>query len=108
MAGNESLDEKYWALVRQRAKELGSDGCTGVVDFYLDCCLEHDIAYRTKADIYGLSRTNREADRDFRYCVQSRSPFGVLSPMAWWRWAGLRIYNLFTGKRRPTAGCPGC
>ena len=99
-------DDIYWARVRTKAKELNSDGCTGVIDFYLDCCLEHDIAYRTGATVDGKARTHRQADEDFRHCVQSRSYFGTFSPMAWWRWAGLRIYNLVTGKRRPTAGLP--
>jgi hypothetical protein len=27
----------YWRLVRIKAKQLKSDGCSGVPDFYRDC-----------------------------------------------------------------------
>ena len=89
------VSENYWSEVRRLAKELGSDGCTGVSEMYRDCCYEHDIAYRTGADLYGEPMTREQADGQFCKCIQGRSPFGKLSPMALWRWAGVR---LFAGK----------
>ena len=81
----------YWTRVRRVASRLGSDGCTGVPDFYLDSCLEHDIHYRTHHTLDGRRISRRQSDMRKRRVIQSRSPFGLLSPMAWWRWAGLRM-----------------
>ena len=90
--------EEYRQLVRQKAKELGSDGCSGVPDFHLDGCFEHDIAYRTGCDVYGNPITRAEADRRFRIYIQKHSPLaklklGFFSPMSWWRWAGVRLFG---------------
>ena len=85
--------EEYWQRVRERAAELGSDGCSGVPDFYLDCCLEHDIHYRTGYRLDGTRLTREDADTQLRQCIQARSTFGRLSPMAWWRWAGVRLFG---------------
>lgn len=86
-------EDDYWVRVRERAAELLSDGCSGVPDFYLDACLDHDIAYRTGKTIHGEAITRAQADARFRRVIQSRSPFGVLSPMSWWRWAGVRLFG---------------
>jgi hypothetical protein len=83
----------YWARVRRRAKELKSDGCSGVPDFHLDCCLEHDIAYRTGHTVDGEPLTRAEADARLRRCIQKDSSLGVLDPMSWWRWAGVRLFG---------------
>ena len=77
--------------VRKRAKELNSDGCSGVADFYIDCCYLHDILYRTGKDIDGKPVTRAEADAALRKCIQERSRFGRLNLMSWWRWIGLRL-----------------
>lgn len=82
---------EYWDRIRQLAAELKSDGCSGVPDFYKDCCDEHDIHYRTRKDIDGNPITRAEADARIRACIQERSRFGILSPMAAWRWLGLRL-----------------
>jgi hypothetical protein len=79
--------------IRQRAEELHSDGCTGVTQFYIICCWEHDIYYRTGQDLDEKPLTRTEADRRFRACIQKRSKFGKLSPMALWRWAGVRVFG---------------
>lgn len=60
------------------------DGCTGVADIYVECCHNHDAHYWL-GDI-----TRAEADKEFRQCMQEMSPFGVFSPMSWWRWAAVR------------------
>jgi hypothetical protein len=88
----------FRSWVREKAAELGADGCTGVPEFYRDCCLLHDIAYRTgrnPAALY-LGReefiTRSEADQLFRDCMQQRSKLGKFNPMSWWRWAGVRLF----------------
>lgn len=82
-------DEEYWEAIRIRAEELESDGCSGVPDFYVDCCLRHDIHYRTHARLDGTPITQEEADNLLWDCITKRSIFGKASPMAWWRWWAL-------------------
>lgn len=86
-------DEKYWKLVRERAKELNSDKCSKALDVYVDCCYEHDIPYRSGMDVYGNPVTKAEADATFRRCIQSKSKLGRFSPMSWWRWAAVHLIN---------------
>ena len=85
----------YWVLVRRRAKELRSDGCTGVADFYVDACFEHDVHWRTGHTLWGDRISTRQANMRFRRVIQDRSPLGLLSPMAWWRWAGVSIAGIW-------------
>lgn len=84
-------DEKYWFHVKVRAERLGADGCTGVPEFYHECCLEHDIHYTTGKTIYGDPITRREADDRLFECIALRSKLGRKSPLAWWRWAAVRL-----------------
>jgi hypothetical protein len=86
-------NDPYWSRVRQKAAELDADGCTGVPDFFLDACLEHDIHYRTHAWLDGTPIFKSEADERFRHVMQSRSFAGVLSPMSWWRWVGVWAFG---------------
>jgi hypothetical protein len=86
-------DEAYWQLVRDIAEAIESDGCTGVIDFYLDCCLEHDIAYRLGCNIFGEPLSRAQADASLRRCIQAKSRFGRLSPMAFLRWLGVRVFG---------------
>lgn len=103
----------YWELIRAKADLLGSDGCSKVPDFYLDACLEHDLHYRTGrkqvlrhtwedgVEMYRLENGEpisfRWANARFRSVIQDRSVVrkvrlpGWLSPMSWWRWAGVTI-----------------
>lgn len=87
-----------WELVRKMAEELKADGCTGVIDFSRDCCLHHDIMYRTGKCCDGTKVTRAEADRLFRLCMQRRSIFGVCSPMSWVRWLGVRVFGCHAWK----------
>lgn len=91
----EKEDKNYWVKVYEVAKELNSDGCTGVRDYYINCCYDHDIAYRTGKTIYGKPISKREADKRFRQCIQSRSKLGVFSPMSWWRWAAVSLFGRY-------------
>lgn len=87
-------DTEYWNKVEQRAKELHTDGCTRVTDTFIECCWEHDVAYRDGKTVEGIIVPNTKvADLAFRKCMQNRSRVGVLSPVSWIRWIGLRIIN---------------
>lgn len=72
-----------WDLVHAYTK---SDGCTGVVDFYLQACVEHDFYFRTHHDFSGRVISFYEANRRFRIRIQRLSRLGLISPMSWWRW----------------------
>jgi len=96
----ETGEKRYWTRVWALAQVLESDGCTGVPDWYLPACHEHDIAYRTGMDPLGRLISRAEADRRLRDAIQARSPFGRLSPMSWWRWAAVRAFG-----RRPCDRC---
>lgn len=76
----------YRGMVRAQAFALGGDGCSGVPDFYVDGCHEHDIAYRTHRDPLGKPIDKKEADKRLRWFIQDHSIFGRFSPMSWWRW----------------------
>lgn len=88
-----STNSVYWDHVYAKAAQLNSDGCSYVTEAFHRCCLEHDIAYRTGRRVDGSTISRRAADKRFRECMQMRSRFGKLSPMAWWRWAGVRLFG---------------
>ena len=95
----------YWQRVKETARELGGDGCSGpTLQFHRACCDEHDIHYRTGRRLDGQPITRREADAAFRRCMQERSPMGALAPMSWWRWAAVRVmgWRFWQGHERGT------
>lgn len=69
----------------EEAARLKSDGCSFVPDFYIIACLDHDIGYRTHADIFGDPLTKVETDLKFRWAIQHESILGRFSPMSYWR-----------------------
>ena len=85
----------YWRRVRQRAFELGSDGCTCVSELFKESCLEHDIHWRTSKTIDGHDITTAQANTRFRLVIQSRSRFGRFSPISWIRYAGVSLGGRF-------------
>ena len=87
------VEDTYWLQIRVRASKLKSDGCSGVPDFYLDGCLEHDIHYRTHKWLDDEPIFKSEADERFRRVIQARSPFGRISPMSWWRWFAVKTFG---------------
>lgn len=93
----EHLDRWHTAWYRKRIRQVAgfmkSNGCTGVPDWHVDCCFEHDIAYRSGHDVLGYKITRREADKRLRWCIQMESPFGIFSPMSWWRWLAVRLFG---------------
>lgn len=98
-------DERYLARVRECAKVIEADGCSGVPDFFKICCDAHDITYRTGADVDGEPRSQAEGDAELRQCIQARSRWGWFSPMSWWRWAVLRVVGHKSYRPR-FANCP--
>lgn len=83
----------YWRKVRVIADLLGSDGCSGVPEFYHDACLEHDIHYRTHRFIQSGEVDKATADYIFRRRIQQRSRLGRLSPVSWWRWWAVKRWG---------------
>ena len=99
--------DDFRAAIRARAIALGSDGCTGVPDFYLDACYEHDIHYRTHRTLDGRMITFEESNHWLGERIKTTSIFGRLSPMAWWRERGVAL----VGRRAwddPKKGSPLC
>jgi hypothetical protein len=85
-----TADERR-AAYSQRAREIGGDGCTGVRDWWRHCCDEHDVYYRTGADLEGQPVSRAEADARFRRCIQASTPLGIWHPISWTRWIGVRV-----------------
>ena len=100
------LRPTYWAWIRSEAERHGSDGCSAVMGFHVECCFEHDLSYRHAKDprdayrreregeidpwLHAKPITRAEADRRFRQCHQNRSKLGRYSPMAIYRWLGVK------------------
>lgn len=86
-------DSAYWLRVRDRADELGADGCTCGSAAMRNCCLRHDVHYRTHQHMDGRPITQREADDQFLACMQARSIVGWWSPLGWFRYAVVRLFG---------------
>lgn len=84
-------EPSYWERVRNRAAELGSDGCTMGTRLFRLCCLEHDIHQRDEHTLDGEPISWAEADARFLACMQRKSWFGWWSPVAWTRYAFVRL-----------------
>lgn len=85
-------DAVYWDYIASWAVKH-SDGCSGVADIYVQACWEHDYHYRYGRTVQRAPISRSAADRRFRQVVQALSPAGLLSPVSWWRWAGLRLFG---------------
>lgn len=86
------MSPDYWDRVRDKAAELGTDGCSYASAAYKDCCLEHDVFYKLGTKLDGTPITQAEADLRLRSCIQSRSRvFGWYSPVAWGRYFLLKL-----------------
>ena len=84
----------WWRLTENDLKMIDgfiqSDGCTGVPDFYRDECVIHDFHYRTHRHLDGTPISKLRADHVLKRGIQRKSLFGRLSPMAQWRYLGVR------------------
>lgn len=83
----------YWERVRAEAARLGTDGCSSITQVFQDCCFEHDIGYRTGADVDGNPLNRGQVDAAFRRCMQSHSKVGKASPIAAVRWVAVRAFG---------------
>jgi hypothetical protein len=99
----------FWNWVRSEAELISTDGCSGVTGAEIDCCYLHDLLYYHGADpheayrqyrvgrlepwVYARRVSRAEADKHLRRCLCNRSAFGTYSPMAWWRWLGVRLWG---------------
>lgn len=95
--------DPYWTRVRERAKEINSDGCSKVPDIYVESCYEHDIHWRTGKTIDGDCINETEANHRFRKVIQSRSFLRILSPLSWGRWLGVTLSK--TWHKDPPKDC---
>lgn len=93
-------DPTYADRVRVEGARIKSDGCSGVLDFYLIVCTEHDIGYGTHKDFFtGLPITEEDADLMLKWGIQWHSWLGRWSPIAWVRYRALsRVHGLGLGK----------
>ena len=85
----------YWERVRARARQLHTDGCSGVPDFPWAeiACHEHDIHYRTHMTLWGDPITKRHADWRFARMIMRAAPLGVCSPTAWLYYLGVVLFG---------------
>jgi hypothetical protein len=97
----------YWDWVRSEAALIDTDGCSLVTGLKIECCFEHDLGFWYARDPRAAYRAARhqlidpwltapsidraEVDRRFRSCLQNRSRLGRWSPMAWYRWLGVKF-----------------
>ena len=72
---------------------IATDGCSGVPDFYLNCCIIHDWWYRTHRNLDGTPIARAQADKRLEQCIQSTSWLGRWSPMAYWRYQAVRKFG---------------
>lgn len=96
----------FYEWVREEARLINADGCSGGTNIDGICCLIHDVAFFHGCDPVDAYRwfvaghpepwrkaqvtTYERANRDFRACCFRESKLGYLNPMAWWRYWGVR------------------
>jgi hypothetical protein len=98
----------YWHWIRSEAALVDADGCSGpATGVHIECCFEHDLSYYYAKDPHSAYRLYRGGALDpwpcalpidrptvearFRKCHQNRSKLGRWSPMALFRWVGVRV-----------------
>lgn len=92
-------NEDYWERVRDRARELNSDGCSRCLDIFIWTCWEHDIHYHTHKKVNGEDIDRATADYIFMRRIQQvkLSPIDPFTwakfPISWIRYSALRIFG---------------
>ena len=97
----------YLTWLRAEASEIDADGCTGVTGARRECCRQHDVEFFYGKDAHHAYRLMKRgvsdywqqanpidfdtANAKFRRCLQARSCFGQYSPLAIWRWLGVKF-----------------
>lgn len=74
-------------------KAIKGDGCSGVPDFYGDCCTTHDLMYRYGITMWGKPCKKRDADNYLRSCMQEASWLHRYSLIAKLYWRGVRLFG---------------
>jgi hypothetical protein len=87
----------YWKVIKWWALHADppSDGCSGVKDWYIEACWEHDFHYRYAQTIYREPISFEEANSRFRESIQMRSKLGRFNPISWFRWYGVKTLGSF-------------
>lgn len=88
-----ACEADYWTRVRNRAAELGWDGCTWGTGLYRDCCAQHDVERRDGTTVDGEPVTDVQAHARFKACMQAKSKLGYWSPIPWLRWGVVRLFD---------------
>lgn len=93
--GQSLEDTVYWAKVREKAAELGVDGCTGVWNLHTHCCDEHDVHLVTRRRLTDDTpiENKKWADLRWRACVMRSSILGTWSPYAWLGYWAIRRFG---------------
>lgn len=97
----------YLTWLRAEASEIDTDGCSGVSGIRVECCYQHDLEFKYGKDAHDAYRQHKKqsaqpwvdarpiefgaANAKFRRCLQARSYFGMWSPLALWRWLGVKF-----------------
>lgn len=81
--------------IKQIEIAIKSDGCSGpTVPLFRNGCVLHDFWYRTHRDFDGTDISREMADQRFREYIKVHDTlFDGVSPMAYWRWAMLRLFG---------------
>lgn len=101
------MNALYWDWVESESALIKTDGCSKVSGAYRKCCWQHDLSYyyaadpvsaylhwrRNTPDYWRVATplTKGAADASLRRCIQSESALGFFSPVALWRWLGVRV-----------------
>jgi hypothetical protein len=100
-------DAEYWEAVERRAKELRTDGCSGLLQWYKKFCYEHDIHYRTHQMLDGTPIGKWKSDVIFAWRHVNMSPTGAAVGVT--RWFGLTFGGWWSwykdGRGSPVADC---
>lgn len=114
----------YLTWLHAEAAEINADGCSGVTGACVECCEQHDLEFYYGKDAHSAYRyfkagshqpwrdakptTFGDANAKLRKCHQARSPLGMYSPMAIWRWLGVKFLpksrNAWDAHRKRDAG----
>lgn len=87
-----------WKLVRSY---LRSDGCTGVPNWHVKACWEHDFYFRTHHDFNGHFISFSKSNWRFLKRIQKLSWFGAFDIRSYVRWLGVTLLgrNAWRGNR---------
>ena len=102
----------FWDWVDSEAALIQTDGCSKVSGAYRRWCRVHDLSYyfaRDPVSAYlnyrlcaagdlnywhnAMPITKADADAAFRRGIQSDSAAGFFSPVALWRWLGVKCFG---------------